>query len=109
MIPKLGELKDQIVTVAKCAEHVHRKGYRFFAMGQNGMCYSGPGAGETYFRYGPAAKTKCVKGVGKKGAAFVYTFGELMKTSVISTKDEVQDVEIYTGIWLLSVLSGCPQ
>ena len=78
MILEVEELKDQLVTVAKCAEHVHVKGYKFFALGLNGKCFSGPSAGVNYFRYGATAKAKCANGVGKQGAAFAYTFGELM-------------------------------
>ena len=68
------ENKEQ--AVLKCAELAQAKGYRFFALGPDGKCYSGPKAGEQYFRYGSASR--CVNGAGKSGATFVYTFGKLV-------------------------------
>lgn len=62
--------------VLKCAELAQARGYRFFALGPNGKCYSGPKAGEQYYRYGSA--TTCVNGAGKWGSTFVYTFGKLV-------------------------------
>jgi len=63
--------------VLKCAELAQERGYRFFALGPNGKCYSGPKADEQYFRYGSASKVKCVNGAGKSGATFIYTFDPL--------------------------------
>lgn len=62
--------------VLKCAELAQAKGYKFFGLGPNGKCYSGPKAGEQYYRYGSA--TTCVNGAGKWGSTFVYTFGKLV-------------------------------
>ena len=64
--------------VINCTERVQEKGYKFFSVGLKGICYSGPKAGETYFKKGPApAKKKCSSsGIGKKGASVVYTFGK---------------------------------
>ncbi|XP_078379474.1 A disintegrin and metalloproteinase with thrombospondin motifs 6-like [Oculina patagonica] len=63
-------------SVIKCAEQAQDKGYKYFSVGLKEACYSGPKAGETYFKKGPApAKKKCTaNGVGKKGASVVYTF-----------------------------------
>ena len=64
--------------VIKCAELAKENGYKYFAVGYNGVCYSGPQANETYFKKGPAqTKKKCTSnGVGKQGAIVVYTFGK---------------------------------
>jgi len=61
--------------VLKCAELAQAKGYKFFGLGPNGKCYSGPKAGEQYYRYGSAST--CVNGAGKWGSTFVYTFDPL--------------------------------
>jgi len=62
--------------VINCAELAQESGYNYFSVGYKGVCYSGPQANETYFKKGPAeTKKKCSSGgVGKKGAAVVYTF-----------------------------------
>lgn len=63
-----------------CAELAQESGYNYFSVGYKGVCYSGPQANETYFKKGPAeTKKKCSSGgVGKKGAAVVYTFGKFV-------------------------------
>ena len=87
-MPKLDNQKREVDTnkvapaVFKCAEQAQGQGYNYFSVGLKGVCYSGPEAGETFFKKGPApAKKKCTKdGVGKNGAAAVYTFGKPILT-----------------------------
>lgn len=64
--------------VINCAELAQESGYNYFSVGHKGVCYSGPQANETYYKKGPAeTEKKCSSvGVGKKGAAVVYTFGK---------------------------------
>ena len=64
-------------TIIKCADLSNERGYRFFALGSNGICYSGPLAGKYYCKSGTTQKQHCVNGVGRVGKAYAYTFGEL--------------------------------
>ena len=73
-LPRDPQIQSAESPVLKCAELAQEKGYRFFALGLNGKCHSGPEAGKQYFKYGSA--NKCKNGVGNKGAALVYTFGK---------------------------------
>lgn len=73
------DLKDTYPTVIKCAELAQEKGYKYFSVGLNGICFSGPNAGETYFTKGPAPTKKCGKGIGAKAASVVFTFGKSMQ------------------------------
>lgn len=80
VIPRLADLRKQVdlkdtyPTVIKCAELAQEKGYKYFSVGLNGICFSGPNAGETYFTKGPAPTKKCGKGIGAKAASVVFTF-----------------------------------
>ena len=69
--------------VINCAKLAQENGHSYFSVGYKGVCYSGPQGNETYFEKGPAeTKKKCSSGgVGKKGAAVVYTFGKSVNLS----------------------------
>lgn len=80
VIPKLADLrkevnlKDTQPTIMKCAELAQEKGFKYFSVGLNGICFSGPKAGESYFTKGAAPNKKCAKGIGSKASSVVFTF-----------------------------------
>ena len=82
MIPKLTDLrkevnlKDTQPTIMKCAELAQEKGFKYFSVGLNGICFSGPKAGESYSTKGAAPNKKCAKGIGSKASSVVFTFGK---------------------------------
>lgn len=61
-------------TIIKCADLSNERGYRFFALGSNGICYSGPLAEGHYYKLGTTQKKHCVNGVGRIGKAYAYSF-----------------------------------
>lgn len=61
-------------TIIKCADLSNERGYRFFALGSNGICYSGPLAEGHYYKLGTTKKQHCVNGVGRKRKAYAYSF-----------------------------------
>ncbi|XP_068732164.1 A disintegrin and metalloproteinase with thrombospondin motifs 6-like isoform X2 [Montipora capricornis] len=68
--------KNTDPTIVKCADLAQEKGYRFFALGSNGRCFSGPDAGKNYFKHGTTREQNCVNGVGRNGVMYVYTFDD---------------------------------
>lgn len=80
VVPKLADLRKQVdlsdtqPTIIKCAELAQEKGYKYFSVGLNGICFSGPKAGETYFTKGVAPIKKCARGIGSRASTVVFTF-----------------------------------
>jgi len=71
-------------TIIKCADLSNERGYRFFALGSNGICYSGPLAEGHYYKLGTTKKKHCVNGVGRERKAYAYSFGELFSVHINS-------------------------
>ena len=64
--------------IGKCAELAFQKNYKFFALGYNGRCRSGPNARNEYHNMTTANEVKyCPNGIGIDKRIVVYTFGEL--------------------------------
>lgn len=57
-------------TIKACAEIVKDAGFIYFGLQYYGECWSGPRAHSTYYEDGPSKR--CVFGVGKGFANFVY-------------------------------------
>lgn len=57
-------------TIQACAKEVKKAGYVYFGLQFYGECWSGPHAHLTYDEDGKS--TRCVNGVGKRMANFVY-------------------------------------
>jgi hypothetical protein len=78
----LGDLKSSVdwdhteIVVQKCRNLTHDKGYKYFALGDGGICYSGPNTKTKYYEQGTASATNCNNGIGKQGFIFVYTLGK---------------------------------
>ena len=59
-------------TIAECARRTSEKGLSHFGLQFYGECWSGVNAYRTYNKQGNSSK--CIYGVGKKKANFVYAF-----------------------------------
>ncbi|XP_022806380.1 uncharacterized protein LOC111343457 [Stylophora pistillata] len=62
--------------VKKCARLAHEKDYKLFAMGQSGLCLSGPDTTDRYY-VGGTDGSKCKDGIGMGNSMFVYTLEPL--------------------------------
>ena len=60
--------------VKKCAQLAHSKDYKIFALGQNGLCLSGPDTRHRYYINGVDG-AYCKDGVGMGNSMFVYALG----------------------------------
>ncbi|KAL9986875.1 hypothetical protein ACROYT_G001084 [Oculina patagonica] len=58
--------------VKKCAKLAHAKDYKLFALGQNGLCLSGPDTRRKYYISGTYG-AYCRDGIGMGNSMFVYT------------------------------------
>ena len=80
----LGNFKGEVSSnrsqdaILSCAELAFDKGYKFFVLGFNGICRSGPSALAEYPKLTPAKDTDCPNGIGKYRRGAVYTFGKLI-------------------------------
>lgn len=61
-------------TIAECAHRVSVTGFRYFGVQFYGECWSGMNAQSTYDKQGTS--TRCIYGVGRRKANFVYAFLE---------------------------------
>ena len=61
-------------TIAECARRTSEKGLSHFGLQFFGECWSGVNAYRTYNKQGNS--TKCIFGVGRKKANFVYAFAK---------------------------------
>lgn len=61
-------------TISRCAHRVSKTGFRYFGIQLYGECWSGMNAERTYYKQG--ASTRCIYGVGRRKANFVYVFKE---------------------------------
>ena len=89
----LGDFRDQVaanqheVAINACAELAFEKDYKFFALGYNGRCRSGPNAKEEYHKKTAVSETKyCPNGIGKDKRIVVYTFGKSPFVRVIHSR-----------------------
>ena len=63
--------------VAKqCTKLAYANGYTLFALGENGLCLSGPDMKQKYYSYGTYG-AKCRDGIGiSSNSLFVYSLGK---------------------------------
>jgi len=61
--------------VKKCAKLAHARDYKLFALGQNGLCLSGPDTSNRYHNSG-TSRAYCKGGIGMGDSMFVYALGE---------------------------------
>ena len=84
----LGDFRDLVnenkaqEAISACAELAFDKSYKFFALGYNGKCRSGPNARHEYHIKGSISDTKCPNGIGIDKRIAVYTFGKFVTTTV---------------------------
>ena len=62
--------------IDKCSELAFDKSYKFFALGYNGKCRSGPKAREQYHSKPAIKDANCPNGIGTGKRIDVYTFGK---------------------------------
>ena len=78
----LGDFKSQVENnkqqevISACAELAFDKGYRFFALGYNSLCRSGPNVRDEYHKEGATSDNNCPNGIGVNKRIAVYTFGK---------------------------------
>ena len=78
----LGDFRVQVQqnrfeeVISSCSELAFDKGYRFFALGYNGRCRSGPNAVDEYHAKSSATDANCPNGIGIDKRIVVYTFGK---------------------------------
>ena len=65
-----------IESIRACAELAFSRSYQFFALGDNGLCWSGPNARQRYYIKGSTKETNCPNGIGKEKRIAVFTFGK---------------------------------
>lgn len=64
--------------VKKCANLIHQKGYKLFAMGRNGLCLSANDIRDKYHTSGTEG-AYCRSGIGIGNSIFVYSFEPVPK------------------------------
>ena len=80
----LGDFRDLVnenkaqEAISACAELAFDKSYKFFALGYNGKCRSGPNARDEYHIKGSTSDTNCPNGIGIDKRIVVYTFGKFL-------------------------------
>ena len=62
--------------VENCSELARAKHYKTFALGNDGLCLSGPTAHNKYHISGAANGADCKDGIGKGDSMFVYSLGK---------------------------------
>ena len=72
------EWKNTNKVVKKCAKLAHAKKYKLFALGQNGLCLSGPDTSHRYHIKGTSG-AYCKDGIGIQNSTFVYSLGKYRK------------------------------
>jgi len=81
----LGDFRDLVnankseEVISACAELAFEKSYKFFALGYNGRCRSGPYAQDEYHSMSSAYDENCPNGIGIDKRIFVFTFEMLPK------------------------------
>ena len=68
--------------ISECAELAFDKSYKFFALGYNGICWSGPNARQQYHSKRSVSDTNCPNGIGIEKRIDVYTFGKFTLASI---------------------------
>ncbi|XP_048588217.1 A disintegrin and metalloproteinase with thrombospondin motifs 18 isoform X2 [Nematostella vectensis] len=71
------DLNNTAAIVQQCTQLAHAQGFKYFALGDNGICYSDADTNTTYFLNGETGKNNCYAGVGRAGYMFVYTLESL--------------------------------
>ncbi|XP_068692661.1 A disintegrin and metalloproteinase with thrombospondin motifs 16-like [Montipora foliosa] len=75
--------------VKKCANLIHQKGYKLFAMGRNGLCLSANDIRDKYHTSGTEG-AYCRSGIGIGNSIFVYSFKfQVSKISVLAVKKQI--------------------
>ena len=73
----LGDFEEEAQeAIDKCSELAFDKSYKFFALGYNGKCQSGPKARDEYHRKPATKDSKCPNGISIGKRIAVYTFGK---------------------------------
>jgi len=73
------DANNPVEVIVQCAVLAYGQNYRYFAVGNNGICYSGPNTKQRYWQnqdWPYASANDCLNGVGSENFVFVYTFGE---------------------------------
>lgn len=77
----LGDLTNEIkrdntnAVVKKCAKLADARDYKLFALGQDGLCLSGPDTSNRYHISGTSG-AYCEDGIGMGNSMFVYALGK---------------------------------
>ena len=86
----LGDFKSQVENnkqqevISACAELAFDKGYRFFALGYNSLCRSGPNVRDEYHKEGATSDNNCPNGIGVNKRIAAYTFGKSLAEDKIN-------------------------
>ena len=86
----LGDFKSQVENnnqqevISACAELAFDRGYRFFALGYNSLCRSGPNVRDEYHKEGATSDNNCPNGIGVNKRIAVYTFGKSLAEDKIN-------------------------
>ena len=78
-------------SISACAELAFGRSYKFFALGFNGMCRSGPNARQQYHTRGSTKDINCPNGIGIDKRIAVFTFGKLASRNM---KCDIQLLDI---------------
>lgn len=70
------EWENTSAVVKKCAKLAYGRNYKLFALGQSGLCLSGPNTSDKYYVSG-TGWSYCRDGIGMGNSMFVYTLGKL--------------------------------
>ena len=85
--------------IDKCSELAFDKSYKFFALGYNGKCQSGPKARDEYHKKPATKDTNCPNGIGIGKRIVVYTFG---KFSCIDPCTKIENIKTFVPILILA-------
>ena len=91
----LGDFKSQVENnkqqevISACAELAFDKGYRFFALGYNSLCRSGPNVRDEYHKEGATSDNNCPNGIGVNKRIAAYTFGKSLAEDKINCSENV--------------------
>ena len=100
----LGDFRDEVSqsnaqeAIDKCSELPFDKSYKFFALGYNGQCRSGPKAREQYHSKPAIKDTNCPNGIGIGRRIVVYTFG---KFSCIYPCVKIENLKAFVPLLIL--------
>lgn len=93
----LGDFRNLVIqgrsekSISSCAELAFDRSYKFFALGSNGICRSGPNAREQYPTKGSTKDINCPNGIGIDKRMTVFTFGKFASRNM---KCDIQLLDI---------------